>query len=97
MKKVLIVNGSKRKNGNSYALENYFVEKLAGKAEVSTFRIGEKSVNACLACDACKRQHTPNCIQKDDFTALIPEIDACDAHSCTCTLGSVPCTAKGIP
>ena len=26
-----------------------------------------------------KRQHTPNCIQKDDFTALIPEIDACDA------------------
>ena len=57
MKKVLIVNGSKRKNGNSYALEKYFAEKLAGKAEVSTFRIGEKSVNACLACDACKRQH----------------------------------------
>ena len=70
MKKVLIVNGSKRRNGNSYALESYIAEKLAGKAEVSTFR---------LACDACKRQHTPNCIQKDDFTALIPEIDACDA------------------
>ena len=32
MKKVLIVNGSKRKNGNSYALEKYFAEKLAGKA-----------------------------------------------------------------
>jgi len=79
MKKVLIVNGSKRRNGNSYALESYIAEKLAGKAEVTTFRIGEKSVNACLACDACKRQHTPNCIQKDDFTALIPAIDACDA------------------
>ena len=79
MKIVLIVNGSKRRNGNSYALESYIAEKLAGKAEVSTFRIGEKTVNACLACDACKRQHTPNCIQKDDFTALIPEIDACDA------------------
>ena len=36
MKKVLIVNGSKRKNGNSYALENYFVEKLA---EVLTARV----------------------------------------------------------
>jgi len=79
MKKVLIVNGSKRRNGNSYALEKYIAEKLEGKAEVTTFRIGEKSVNACLACDACKRQHTPNCIQKDDFTALIPAIDACDA------------------
>ena len=43
------------------------------------FDIGEKDVRACLACDACKRQHTPNCIQKDDFTALIPEIDSCDA------------------
>ena len=52
MKKVLIVNGSKRRKGNSYALESYIAEKLAGKAEVSTFRIGEKTVNACLACDA---------------------------------------------
>jgi len=79
MKKVLIVNGSKRRNGNSYAIEKYVAEKLDGKAEVVTFNIGEKDVRACLACDACKRQHTPNCIQKDDFTALIPEIDACDA------------------
>lgn len=79
MKKILIVNASKRRNGNSYALEKRFVEQLSGKAEVSTFRVGEKDVRACLACDGCKRQHTPNCVQHDDFTALIPEIDACDA------------------
>ena len=79
MKKILIVNASKRRNGNSYALAKRFAEQLEGKAEVVTFNIGEKAVNACLACDACKRQHTPNCIQKDDFTALIPEIDSCDA------------------
>ena len=79
MKKILIVNGSKRRKGNSYALEQYITEKLGGKAEVSSFRIGEKDVRVCLACDGCKRQHTPNCVQKDDFTALIPEIDGCDA------------------
>ena len=79
MKKILIVNASKRRNGNSYALEKRFAEQLEGKAEVTTFNIGEKDVRACLACDGCKRQHTPNCVQKDDFTALIPEIDACDA------------------
>ena len=79
MKKILIVNASKRRIGNSYTLEKRFVEQLEGKAEVTTFHIGEKDVRACLACDACKRQHTPNCIQKDDFTALIPEIDSCDA------------------
>lgn len=32
--KVLIVNGSKRRNGNSYALESYIAEKLAGNANV---------------------------------------------------------------
>ena len=79
MKKILIVNGSKRRKGNSYALESRIAEQLQGKAEVTTFNIGEKDVRVCLACDGCKREHTPNCIQKDDFTALIPEIDSCDA------------------
>jgi putative NADPH-quinone reductase len=79
MKKILIVNGSKRMKGNSYALEARIVEQLKGKAEVTCLEIAKKDVRPCLACDACKRQHTPNCIQKDDFTALIPEIDNCDA------------------
>lgn len=79
MKKILIVNASKRKKGNSYALERYFTEKLEGKAEVVPFRVGEKDVRVCLACDGCKRQHVPNCVQKDDFTALIPALDSCDA------------------
>ena len=79
MKKILIVNGSKRRNGNSYKLEERVAEQLSGKAEVTTFNIGEKDVRFCLACDGCKRQHTPNCVQQDDFTALIPEIDSCDA------------------
>ena len=79
MKKILVINGSKRKNGNSYALEKVICEKLEGKAEVVTFNIGEKDVRVCQACDGCKRQHTPNCVIKDDFTALIPEMDKCDA------------------
>ena len=37
MKKILIVNGSKRRKGNSYALESRIVEQLQGKAEVTTF------------------------------------------------------------
>ena len=79
MKNILIVNASKRRIGNSYTLEKRIAEQLEGKADVTVFRIGEKDVRACLACDGCKRQHTPNCVQKDDFTALIPELDACDA------------------
>ena len=54
MKRILIVNGSKRRKGNSYTLEKRIVEQLNGKAEVALFNIGEKEVRACLACDACK-------------------------------------------
>ena len=79
IKKILILNASKRRKGNSYAMEDYIAEKLKGKAEVVRFNIGEKDVKVCMACDGCKRQHTPNCVQKDDFTALIPEMDKCDA------------------
>lgn len=79
MKKVLIVNASMRRKGNSYTLEKRFVEQLEGKAEVTTLNLAEQKVNACLACDHCKKQHTPNCIQKDIFTELIPVIDSCDA------------------
>ncbi len=79
MKNILIVNGSKRRNGNSYALSARIAGQLQGKAKVTVFNIGEKDVRVCMACDGCKRLHTPNCVQKDDFSALIPEIDSCDA------------------
>ena len=42
MKKILIVNASKRRIGNSYTLEKRFVELLEGKAEVTSFHIGER-------------------------------------------------------
>ena len=49
MKKVLIINASKRRKGNSYALESRIAEQLEGKAEVTLFNIGEKDVRVCLA------------------------------------------------
>lgn len=57
MKKILIVNASKRRRGNSYALEARIAEQLQGKAEVVTFNIGEKDVRACLACASCPSYH----------------------------------------
>ena len=79
MKKILIVNGSPRRKGNSYAMGAYIADKLDGKAEVITFNIAEKNVKGCLGCGACKRQSVPTCVQKDDFEALISDIDNCDA------------------
>ena len=44
MKKILIVNGSKRRKGNSYALESRIAEQLQGKAEVTTKRDELRSI-----------------------------------------------------
>ena len=45
MKKVLIVNASKRRKGNSYALEKRVMEQLKGVAEATVLHIGEDAVN----------------------------------------------------
>lgn len=78
MKKILLVDSSPRKNGNSEVI----VDKIAAElkdAEVTVFKMREKKVNPCFACGACQGKDAPSCVQKDDFSALIAEIEACDA------------------
>ncbi len=78
MKKILLVDASPRKNGNSEVV----VDKIAAElqdAEVTVFKMREKKVNPCLACDACQGKDAPICVQKDDMSALVAEIEACDA------------------
>jgi multimeric flavodoxin WrbA len=78
MKKVIIVDASPRKDGNS----DFITEKLAAEikdAEIEKYYLREKPVNPCHACDACKGKDAPACVQKDDMGQLISRIDACDA------------------
>lgn len=44
MKKILIVNASNRRRGNSFALEDYLKKKLEGKAEVKTLETVNQKV-----------------------------------------------------
>ncbi len=78
MKKVLVIDASPRKNGNCDAIAARLAEKLGG-TETSVFKIREKTVKPCMACNACKAWDAPACIQKDDMGALIGEIENCDA------------------
>ena len=78
MKKVLLVNASPRKNGNSDTIVNMLAEDLAD-CEVVVFNMREKTCNPCLACGACQGKDTQMCVQKDDIKELLPAIDQCDA------------------
>ncbi len=73
MKKVLILSGSPRKNGNSDLLCNEFMKgALESGNQVEKIRIAEKKIGYCLGCYACK--DTGVCAIKDDMADLLQKI-----------------------
>lgn len=77
MKKVLIISGSPRKNGNSDILCDEF-EKGASEAghQVEKIRLQEKKIGYCMACYYCR--NTKECVQKDDMTEIIAKLIGAD-------------------
>ena len=78
MKKIILVNASPRKNGNCSKAMDIIRENIAD-AEVEIFNLREKTVQPCLACNACKMKETAYCVQNDDMGALLSRLDSCDA------------------
>ena len=78
MKKILLVDSSPRKNGNSEVVVDTLAADLRD-AEVTVFKMREKKCSPCQACGACQNRETQLCVQEDDYTKLLPIIDECDA------------------
>lgn len=70
MKKILILNGSPRKNGKTASLVKAFIEgaKSAGN-EVKEFYIDGMNIASCKACEACSH-NGGYCVQKDDMEKI---------------------------
>lgn len=75
-KKVLILSGSPRKNGNSDILCDEFMKgALENGNEVEKIRASEKKIDYCRACYACRG--TGVCAIKDDMADILQKmIDA---------------------
>lgn len=78
MKKIVLIDASPRKGGNSEAVTDLIANDLAG-CEVTVFKMREKDCRPCRACGFCQGKNTQQCVQKDDITALLPVIEHCDA------------------
>ena len=79
-KKVVIVVGSPRKNGNSAALAEQVAEAAgAAGAEVQTFNLHEMDIKPCDGCDACQKGSGRDCHIKDDMQDLYTAIRQADA------------------
>lgn len=77
MKKVLIIQGGGRPNGNTSQLVSAFVKgaEEAGH-QVETISLMKSEVKGCLGCNACR--YGKPCIQRDSFNDMIPKIREAD-------------------
>lgn len=78
MKKVLILEGSPRRNGNSAILSKEFARgaEEAG-CSVESVQIAHKKISGCLGCNACYRNGGA-CVQKDDMAEIREKMLAAD-------------------
>lgn len=81
MSKVLLINGSPHKEGNTFlAMDEVAKEliKLGVDAEVAW--IGVKPVRGCIACGNCKQSGSGKCVFNDDIcNEMIDKLNAADA------------------
>lgn len=77
--KILVVEGSPRKNGNSSTLALAIAEAAARRGhEIASWRLYDSNFRGCLACGACDEPLDTHCAMRDEFTARAPEIVAAD-------------------
>ena len=79
--KVLLINGSPRKQGNTYtALHEVAVQLEKQGVESELLWIGVKPVRGCIACNKCKERGDNRCVFDDDLTnRVIEKMASCDA------------------
>ena len=81
-KKVMILNGSPRKNWNTAMMLKAAAEGAAAAgAEVEYIDLFDLSYTGCRSCLACKRKgaERPKCFWRDDLSPVIDRIFAADA------------------
>lgn len=70
MKRIMILNGSARKQGKTASLVKAFTEgALSAGNDVKEFYIDGMNIKSCKACEACSR-NGGHCPQKDDMEQI---------------------------
>ena len=78
-KKIIVLNGSPRKNGNTSALVKAFREgaESAGHS-VTEFWLEGMKINGCRGCCAGGKNPESPCVQKDDMAQIYPAYKEAD-------------------
>src|SRR5574344_987534 len=77
MKKILVVVGGGRPNGNTNQLVDAFIKGAVDVGhEVEKISLNKTEVKGCIGCNACR--YGKPCVQKDGFNELVPKIKSAD-------------------
>jgi len=78
-KKIVILNGSPRRNGNTSALVKKFTEgaESAGNT-VTEFFLDKMNINGCKGCFGGHSNKDCPCVQRDDMAKIYPSVRECD-------------------
>ena len=78
--KVLLINGSPHKHGNTYLALNEAAQQLRNEGiETEIVGVGTKPVRGCIACSTCKNTGDSRCVFDDDLcNELSAKMAQCD-------------------
>ena len=97
-KKIVVITGSPRKNGNSFAMTDAFIKAAQDNGHtVTRFDAAMKNVGGCHACETCFKTGKA-CSFDDDFNMIAPAILQADAVVFTMPVYwySIPAQIKGV-
>ena len=97
-KKIVVITGSPRRNGNSFALTEAFIRAAEAKGHtVTRFDAAFLKIGGCHACETCYSTGKA-CTFDDDFNAIAPAVLEADAVVFTMPVYwySIPAQIKGV-
>jgi len=97
-KKIVVITGSPRKHGNSFAMTDAFIKAAEAKGHtVTRFDAALNKVDGCHACETCFKTGKA-CSFDDDFNVIAPEIEKADVVVFTMPVYwySIPAQIKGV-
>lgn len=97
-KKIVVITGSPRRNGNSFAMTEAFIREAVKKGHtVTRYDAAMKNVGGCHACETCFKTGKA-CSFDDDFNTIAPAILEADAVVFTMPVYwySIPAQVKGV-
>ncbi len=66
--KAVLVNGSPRKNGNTFIMLTVVKNELEAKGiKTELIQAGSRDIHGCTACGACRKSKMPRCAYDDDI------------------------------